>query len=73
MIHLSQLHKLVENDEFSMKFVKEDGSIVVIDRCVCSSWYSRGRTMNIKLLPSNQTRKINRCTITEFNGEEVFL
>jgi hypothetical protein len=29
--------------------------------------------MNIKFLPSGEIRKIRRCTITQFNKQEVML
>jgi hypothetical protein len=73
MIHLSNIHELVKNAEFSMKFVKSDGSEVYAEKCVCTSFFSRGRTLNVMFIDSNEVRKIRRCTIIEYNGEEVFL
>jgi hypothetical protein len=75
MIHISQIHKLVEpaGTEFSMKFTAKKGYEVLAEKAVCTSFYSSGRTMNIKFLPSEEIRTVRRCTITEFNGEEVVL
>ncbi len=75
MLHISQIHKLVEpaGTEFSVKFVAQKGYEVFAETAVCTSFHSKGRTMNIKFLPSGEIRKLRRCTITEFNGEEVVL
>ncbi len=75
MIHISQIHKLVEpaGTEFSIKFTAKKGYEVHADKAVCTSFYSRGRTMNIMFIPSREIRKVRRCTITEFNGQEVVL
>ncbi|NQU54159.1 MAG: hypothetical protein HQ522_16650 [Bacteroidetes bacterium] len=75
MLHISQIHKLVEpaGTEFSIRFITKIGYEVFAEKCVCTSFHSSGRTLNIKFLPSNQIRKIRRCTITEFNNEEVVL
>jgi hypothetical protein len=73
MIHLGNIHKVVSKGEFSFRFVERGGDIVTGRRCVCTSFFSRGRTMNVRWCESNQVRKIRRCTIIEINGEEVFL
>lgn len=75
MLHISQIHKLVEpaGTEFSVKFTAKEGNEVVVQKAVCTSFHSKGRTMNIKFLPSGEIRKIRRITITEFNREEVVL
>lgn len=73
MIHISQLHKIVERGEFSVKFVKTNGELVSGKRVICSSFHSEGSTINLKFLESGQIRKVRRCTITEINGEEVVL
>ncbi len=70
---LSHLHEAVRKGAFSLRFVAADGEVVHIPRCVCSSWYSRGSTMNIKVCESGQVRKINRVTIIEVNGKEAYL
>lgn len=73
MIHLGNINETVRNGEFSIKFVKENGEIVYGKRCICTSFFSRGRTMNVMFCDSREVRKIRRCTIVEINGEEVFL
>lgn len=74
MIHISDLHRLVEQGEFSIEFIKEeDGSIIVGKRCICTSFYSEGATLNIKFCDSGQIRTVRRSTITKFNGQEVML
>lgn len=72
-MHLSELHKIVERGEFSLKFVSECGEIIHVPRCICTSWHSGGATMNIKILASGQVRKINRYTIIEINGKNLYL
>ena len=72
-MHWSHLHEIVRHGEFSLRFVATDGEVVHLPRCVCSSFYSRGSTMNVKLCESGEVRKINRVTIVEVNGEEVYL
>ena len=72
-MYMSKLHKVVKRGEFSMKFVGELGDVISVDRCVRTSWHSKGATMNIKLLVSGQIRKVNRYTIIEINGEPLCL
>jgi len=73
MILLSNLHKIVEKGSFSIAFVAEEGNIVMAKEAICTSWHSRGRTMNIKINPSDEIRTIRRCTIIAFNDEEIAL
>ena len=73
LLLMNTLYKLVENGEFSIDFVKEDGSIVHAERVICTNWHSKGRTMNIKFLDSQEIRTIRRCTIIKFNNTEVCL
>lgn len=75
MLHISQIHKLVEppGTEFSLKFIAKKGYEVYAEKAVCTSFHSSGRTLNIKFLPSEEIRKVRRCTITEFNKQEVVL
>ena len=72
-MHISLLHKAVEHGEFSLAFISEKGERISIDRCVCTSFHSSGLTLNVKLCTSGEVRKINRYTIVEFNGKEVYL
>jgi hypothetical protein len=73
MFHISQLHKVVEKGEFAIAFVAEEGYIVSTNRAICTSFHSRGRTMNIKFCDSEQIRTIRRCTIISFQEQEVAL
>lgn len=73
IINLSNIHKVIEKGEFSMMFVAKEGNIVSADRCICTSFHSAGRTLNIKFIPSGQIRTVRRCTIINYNGQEVSL
>lgn len=73
MLHLSLLHTLVDKGEFSLKFVEKSGAIVHCPRCICTSFHSNGRTLNLKFCESGEIRKIRRVSIIEFNGQEVAL
>jgi hypothetical protein len=59
--------------DFSLVFIDREGEKIVAKRCICTSWFSRGRTMNIKFLESGEIRKIRRVSIIEFNGQKVVL
>ena len=73
MIHESKLFELVQiHPKFSIQFVTASGELVKVDECSFTSFHSSGKTMNIKL-QNGQFRKVNRKTITRFNGQEVFL
>lgn len=74
MISASKIHELAEClGEFSITWVAEDGALVRVPRCRCSSFHGSGETMNIVIPASGQVRTVKRCTIIEFNGEEVIL
>ena len=73
MLHISQLHKEVEHGEFSIKFVEKSGAIIHGSRCICTSFHSAGRTMNLKFCDSEEIRKVRRLSVIEFNEEEVTL
>ena len=74
MIHASKIFELVQvHPSFSLTFVAKNGELVTVDECRCTSFHSSGKTMNIRIPSSGQIRKVNRKTITAFNGEEVFL
>lgn len=73
MVLLSNLHRFVEQGTFSISFVAESGEIVHMPDAICTSWHSRGRTMNVKSVTSKQIRTIRRCTVLSFNDEEVAL
>lgn len=74
LLHLSAIHKLIQDNEvFAFRFVDKKGVIIEGKECVCTSFYSTGRTMNVKWLQSGEIRKVRRCSIIEFNGLEVVL
>lgn len=73
MVHIGSLYKTIENIEFSIAFVKENGEKIQCTDCICTSFYSKGKTLNIKLLKSGQVRKVRRSSIINFNGEEAYL
>ena len=73
MIHISEIHKIVEHGEFSLQFIATTGEVVEGKRCVCTSFHSDGRTMNIKFCDSGQIRKVRRCTLIAINDKEVAL
>ena len=72
-MHISQLHRAIERGECSLAFVSERGERIRLDRCVCPSFHSSGQTLNVKICASGEIRKVNRYTIVEFNGKEVYL
>jgi hypothetical protein len=74
MIHASKIHELVEiHPFFSIGWVAESGERIFVKKCKCTSFHSSGNTLNILIMGSGEIRKINRHTITEFNGEEIIL
>ena len=74
LLHLSQLNELVRNGVvFAFSFVDKKGIVIEGKECVCTSFHSAGRTMNIKWLQSGEIRKVRRCSIISFNGLEVVL
>ncbi len=74
MINASKINELVRTHSlFSITWVAEDGELVVVPQCRCTSFHGSGDTMNILIPASGQVRTVNRNTIIEFNGEEVIL
>jgi hypothetical protein len=73
MVHISAVHKIVEHGEFSIQFVSRTGENIIGKRCICTSFHSSGRTLNLKFCDSNEIRKVRRCTITKVNNQEVAL
>lgn len=74
MIHYSKIHELVDVvPVFSIGWVAESGEKIYVRKATCTSFHSSGETLNIKIIDSGLIRKVNRITITEFNGEEVFV
>lgn len=74
MIHASKICDIAKlQREISLKWVAADGSVIDVKQCIPTSFHGDGDTMNIKLIPSNEIRTVNRNTIIEINGEEVIL
>lgn len=74
MIHVSKIFELVQTlKQFSLQWVSERGELINAPECVCTSFHSSGKTMNVMILPSHLVRKVNRKTITAINGKEVFI
>lgn len=74
MINASKIHELIQTHAlFSITWVAEDGELVRVPQCRCTSFHGDGDTMNILIPASDQVRTVNRNTIIEFNGEEVIL
>ena len=74
MIHSSKIHELVEvHPFFSIGWITSSGEKIFIRKCKCTSFHSSGDTLNIMIFESGEIRKVNRYTITEFNGQEVIL
>lgn len=72
-MHISQLHKAVALGEFSVRFISADGEVIYMPKCVCTSYYSSGQTLTVKLCESGEVRAINRYTIIEINNQELHL
>ena len=80
MLHFSKiLHVAGRKDgrgkplPFSLKYVKvSTGEVITVEKAVITSSFHQG-TMNIKLLPSGQIRKIIIALIIEFNQSPVYL
>lgn len=74
MIHASKIHELVDvHPLFSIGWITESGEKIYVRQCRCTSFHSSGDTLNILITESGEVRKVNRYTITEFNGQEVVL
>ena len=74
MIHVSKIFEMAKlHEEISLKWVAESGELVSVEHAIPTSFHGEGVTMNIKILPSGEFRKVNRYTVTEINGEEVIL
>jgi hypothetical protein len=79
MLHASKLNILVEQKDskgmlvpFSLTFRKKNGVLVKASNVVCTSFYSNGRTLNIKYLDSGEIRKVRRVLIFKFNNYRIY-
>ena len=74
LVHINTMREMLKTGQaVSLKFWKDDGSIVSADNVICTSSYHHGNTFNIKFLGSGQFRKIRAITIFEINNLEVFI
>jgi len=74
MLHESKLFEAVQTHRtFSISWVSEKGELITAENCTCTSFHASGKTMNIRLGGSNLVRKVNRKSVTMFQGQEVFL
>ncbi len=79
MIHFSKIKEIAnrtsggKNVPFSFKYVKAStGEIISVDKAVMTSSFHQG-TMNIKVIPSGQIRKIIIPLVIEFNNSPVYM
>ncbi len=72
-IHESKLFEYVETvKKISITWIAEDGRKIFIPDAEYTSFHSSGITMNVKCLTNGEIKKVNRLTIIEINGMEVF-
>lgn len=73
-IHLSQLFEYVQTKkEFSITWISESGEKIFVSKARVTSFHSSGSTLNIECVESGQIRKVNRNTIIEIDGMEVYI
>ena len=63
--------KIIEQPTFSLCFVADDGRLVEVDECICTSAFHRNRTINIRIASSGEIRKVRTITIIRYNGVET--
>lgn len=74
MIHISKIFEVVQElKRFSIAWVSERGERIFVQDAEFRSFFSMGYTMNIVCRASGQIRKVNRYSVVEINGEEVFI
>ncbi len=80
MLHFSKILQVAQRKDkggkplpFSLKYVKAStGEVIKIDSATLTSSHHSG-TMNIRIHPSGQIRKITLALIIEFNNTTIFL
>ena len=80
MLHFSKIQTIAKRKDkqgmpvpFSLRYVKKStGEIIHIEQAVATSDNSKG-TLNIKLLPSGQIRKLILPLVIEINNTPVFM
>lgn len=73
-IHISTARKVLDSgDPVDIKVWAKDGRVLNFKNCVSLRYNFRSGTRQIKLLASNQIRKIRDVCLFEINDLEVFL
>lgn len=74
MIHINTMRTMLRSGlACSIRYWKEDGSIVTANDVICTSSNHHGNSFNIKFLNSGEFRKVRAITIFEINDLEVFI
>ncbi len=77
MINVAKIFEIAQVvKRFSITWISKDGRRIIVPEAVFTgkdSFYSKGRTMKIKCVPSGEVRTVKIDTIVEFNGAEVFI
>jgi hypothetical protein len=74
LIHINTLRQMLRSGAaVSLKFWKEDGTIVSAENVICTSSHHQSNTFNLKFLNSGVSRTVRAVTIFEINDLEVFI
>lgn len=74
MIGANQICEIAKMQKVvSLKWVSKEGELICVDKAAITSFHGAGMTFNIKILSSGEVRSVNRLTVVELNGEEVFV
>lgn len=80
MIHIRAIYSLIEQEDaqgnrpvFAFKYITKAGEVIVCEQAVCSSSNFDRRTINVRMILSEETRTLNNIGLIEFNGQEVIL
>ncbi|MDR2086833.1 MAG: hypothetical protein LBP72_06620 [Dysgonamonadaceae bacterium] len=74
LIHINTMRLMLNSGEaVSLKFWKDDGSIVSADNVICTTSHYKSNTFNLKFLTSKVFRTVRAITIFEINDMEVFI
>lgn len=72
--YANELHTLDDGKTtFDLEFIKISGEVRQVKNCLCTSFHSRGLTINIKYPGNKQPIKIRRCQIQKINGKKFIL
>lgn len=75
MIHINTVRKIINSGEpFSCRvWESSTGEILNYNDVVCTSSNFRNNTFNIKILSSEQIRKVKMICVFEINNEEIYI